>query len=84
MNSHNSSRKTSTPVLKSTRLLDQLREQIRYLHYTVTFEDAWDSGVNGFSCIHDESAPCAYGLATRVVHHYLHPDQVDGVFGVAA
>ena len=40
MNSHNNSRKTSMPVLKSTRLLDQLREQIRYLHYSLRTEEA--------------------------------------------
>jgi hypothetical protein len=31
---HNSSRNTSTPVFKSTRLPDQLHEQIRHLHYS--------------------------------------------------
>lgn len=47
MNSHNNSRKTSMPVLakpqvfKSTRLLDQLREQIRYLHYSLRTEEAY-------------------------------------------
>ena len=40
MNSHNNPRKTSTPVFKSTRLLDQLREQIRYLHYSLRTEEA--------------------------------------------
>jgi hypothetical protein len=44
MNSHNNSRKTSTPVFKSTRLLDQLREQIRYLHYSLRTEEAYVSG----------------------------------------
>jgi len=41
MNSHNSSRKTSMPVFKSTRLLDQLREQIRYLHYSLRTGEAY-------------------------------------------
>jgi hypothetical protein len=51
MNSHNSSRKTSTPVFKSTRLLDQLREQIRYLHYSLRTEEAYASGekIHSFS-----------------------------------
>jgi hypothetical protein len=44
MNSHNNSRKTSTQVFKSTRLLDQLREQIRYLHYSLRTEEAYVSG----------------------------------------
>jgi hypothetical protein len=44
MNSHNNSRKTSMPVFKSTRLLDQLRQQIRYLHYSLRTEEAYVSG----------------------------------------
>jgi hypothetical protein len=35
MNSHNNSRKGSTHMFKSTRLMDQLREQIQYLHYSL-------------------------------------------------
>lgn len=30
--------KPGTPVLRSTRLLDQLRERIRYLHYSLSTE----------------------------------------------
>ena len=41
MDSHNSSRKTSIPVFKSTQLLDQLREQIRCLHYSPRTEDVY-------------------------------------------
>ena len=41
MNSHIGSRKTSTPAFQSTRLLDQLREQIRYLHYSLRTEQAY-------------------------------------------
>jgi hypothetical protein len=44
MNSYNNSRKTSTPVFKSTRLLDQLREHIRDLHYSLRTEEAYVSG----------------------------------------
>lgn len=29
------------PVFTSTRLLDQLREQIRYLHYSLRTEEAY-------------------------------------------
>jgi hypothetical protein len=32
--------KASTPVFKSTRLLDQLREHIRYPHYSLRIEQA--------------------------------------------
>ncbi len=48
MNSYNNSRKTSTPVFKSTRLLDQLREQIRYLHYSLRTEEAYVYWVKKF------------------------------------
>jgi integron integrase len=33
--------KPGTPVLRSTRLLDQLRERIRYLHYSLNTEKAY-------------------------------------------
>ena len=33
--------KPGTPVLRSTRLLDQLRERIRYLHYSLSTEKAY-------------------------------------------
>jgi hypothetical protein len=33
--------KPGTPVLRSTRLLDQLRERIRYLHYSLSTENAY-------------------------------------------
>ncbi len=41
MNSHNNSKKTSKPVFKSTRLLDTLREQIRYLNYSLRTEKTY-------------------------------------------
>jgi hypothetical protein len=41
MNSHKNSRKTSIPVFKSTRLLDPLRTQIRYRHYSLRTEEAY-------------------------------------------
>jgi uncharacterized protein YfbU (UPF0304 family) len=33
--------KPGTPVLRSTRLLDQLQERIRYLHYSLNTEKAY-------------------------------------------
>ncbi len=50
--SHNSSRKTSTPVLKSTRLLDQLREQTCCLHYSLSTEEAYVFWVKKFIYFH--------------------------------
>jgi hypothetical protein len=44
MSSHKYSRKISTPLFKSTRLLDQLREQIRDLHYSLRTEAAYVLG----------------------------------------
>ena len=63
MNSHNSSRKTSTPVLKSTRLLDQLREQIRYLHYSLSTEEAYVYWVKNFIYFHGKRHPREMGQA---------------------
>ena len=33
--------KPGTPVLRSTRLLDQVRERVRYLHYSLSTEKAY-------------------------------------------
>lgn len=40
------------PVFKSTRLLDQLREQIRYLHYSLRTEEAYTYWVKKFIHFH--------------------------------
>ncbi len=63
MISHNNSRKTSTPVFKSTRLLDQLREQIRYLHYSLQTEDAYVYWVKKFIYFHEKQHPRDIGQA---------------------
>ena len=61
MNSHNSSRKTSTPVFRSTRLLDQLREQIRYLHYSLRTEEAYVYWTKKFVRFHGLKHPREMG-----------------------
>ena len=61
MNSHNSSRKTSIPVFRSTRLLDQLREQIRYLHYSLSTEDTYVYWVKKFVHFHGLKHPLDMG-----------------------
>lgn len=33
--------KPGTPLLRSTRLLDQVRELVRYLHYSLKTENAY-------------------------------------------
>jgi integron integrase len=57
VNSHNNSRKTSIPVFKSTRLLDQSREQIRYLHYSLRTEEPCVYWVEKFICFHHKRHP---------------------------
>jgi len=57
MNSHNSPRKTSMPVLKSTRLVNQLREQICYLHYSLQTEEAYTYWVKNFVRFHGWKHP---------------------------
>jgi hypothetical protein len=52
MNSHNNSRKTIMPIFKSTRLLVQLWEQIRYLHYSLRDEEAFGFGARKLMCFH--------------------------------
>jgi len=69
MNSYNSSRKTSMPVLKSTRLLDQLREQIRYLHYSLRTEEAYVYWVKKFIRFHQMRHPRDMGQ--REVESFL-------------
>lgn len=41
MSSYKNSVKPSTPVLQSTRVLDQLRERIRYMHYSLSTEQVY-------------------------------------------
>lgn len=41
MNRYIGSAKVAAPALQSTRLLDQLREQVRCLHYSLSTEKAY-------------------------------------------
>ena len=61
MNSHNNPRKSSTPLFQSTRLLDQLREQIRYLHYSLRTEEAYVYWVKNFIRFHNLAHPRELG-----------------------
>lgn len=63
MNSLNISRKASIRVFKSTRLLDQLREQIRYLHYSLRTEEAYVYWVKNFIRFHGLKHPRDMGQA---------------------
>ena len=47
--------KPGTPVLRSTRLLDQVRERVRYLHYSLSTEKAYLYWVRFFIRWHGQS-----------------------------
>ena len=64
--------KTSTPVrpprpaaalprLRSARLLDQVRERIQYLHYSIRTEDAYVHWIRAFIFFHDRRHPAEMG-----------------------
>ena len=50
--------KPRTPPLQSTRLMDQLRERIRYLHYSLSTEKLYVYWVRFFIRLH-AAAPSA-------------------------
>jgi Phage integrase, N-terminal SAM-like domain len=56
INSHKATMKTGTPVLRSIRLLDQVRERIRYLHYSLQTEKAYLHWVGFFIRWHGRDA----------------------------
>ena len=49
--------KPGTPTLHSTRLLDQVRERIRYLHYSLQTEKAYLYWINFFIRWHGRDGP---------------------------
>lgn len=51
------------PPLKSVRLLDQLRERIRYLHYTISTEQTYVYWVKSFIRFHGVRHPAEMGRA---------------------
>ncbi|MDE2402809.1 MAG: integron integrase [Burkholderiales bacterium] len=51
------------PPLKATRLLDQVRERVRYLHYSIRTEDAYVYWVHGFIMFHGRKHPRDLGAA---------------------
>ena len=55
--------KMNMPVLQSTRLLDQLRERIRYLHYSLRTEEAYVYWVKGFIRFHQRRHPAQMSKA---------------------
>ena len=53
MYSLNQSVKKHRPPLRSARILDQLRERIRYLHYSLRTEEAYVYRARAFIRVHD-------------------------------
>ena len=51
------------PPLHSTRLLDQVRERIRYLHYSIRTEEAYVHWIRAFVRFHDLRHPVEMGAA---------------------
>ena len=49
------------PPLRSARLLDQVRERIRYLHYSKRTEDAYVHWIRAFIFFHDRRHPSEMG-----------------------
>ena len=52
---------TALPPLHATRLLDQVRERIRYLHYSIRTEDAYVHWVRAFVRFHNLRHPLEMG-----------------------
>ena len=71
--------KPGMPVLRSTRLLDQLRERIRYLHYSLSTEKAHIHWVRFFIRWHgrigemQRSAPFCFFTGGRWLSAFTSP-----------
>jgi integrase len=61
--------KMNMPALQSPRLLDQVRERIRYLHYSLRTEEAYVHWVKGFIRFHQRRHPAE--LSKVDVEDYL-------------
>jgi site-specific recombinase XerC len=55
--------KPGTPVLRSTRLLDQVRERVHYRHYSLSTEKAYLYGVRFFIRWHGRAGGMRHGNA---------------------
>ena len=55
--------KPGTPPLQSTRLLDQLRERTRYMHYSLRIQAAYVYWVQNFLHSHNLKHPRDMGQA---------------------
>ena len=75
--------KPGSAPLKSIRLLDQVRERITYLHYSLSTEKGFPHWVKFFiRWYRRKGAKALWAIPGQL--RSLNPDQVDGAFGVAA
>ncbi len=61
--------KTATaplPPLRSVKVLDQLRERIRYLHYSLRTEQAYVNWVRAFIRFHGVRHPATLGSSAKI------------------
>jgi len=63
MDAHNKTSKPCKPRLVSKRLLDQLRERLRYMHYSLRTEQAYVHWVKAFIRWHGLRHPREMGAA---------------------
>ena len=63
MYSYNKSAKKHMPPLQAPRIVDQLRERIRYLHYSLRTEEAYVYWVKGYIRFHQLRHPADMGKA---------------------
>jgi len=63
MDAHNKTSKPCKPRLASKRLLDQLRERLRYMHYSLRTEQAYVHWVKAFIRWHGLRHPREMGAA---------------------
>jgi len=61
MNSINAEGQHVKPALISTRLLDRLRERLRYMHYSIRTEEVYTYWVRGFVRFHGLQHPAGMG-----------------------
>lgn len=74
--------KTATaplPPLRSVKVLDQLRERIRYLHYSLRTEQAYVNWVRAFIRFHGVRHPATLGSSEVAITSYsIHYTKLSG------
>jgi integron integrase len=75
-----SSPRAALPPLSATRLLDQVRERIRYFHYSIRTEEAYVHWVKGYVNFHGLRHPRELGVpeVERFLSHLANERHVSG------